>query len=144
MKRAVLLLAVLALAPGAARAAEDRLAGPAKVRGPDTLAIAGARVRFAGVLPPEEASRCAGDVACADAAAQALATLVAQGEVSCTKERRLGHGYFLGRCRTGDGTDPALALLELGLLRPEPGAAPASYVAAAEAAKAARAGLWGS
>ena len=143
MRRALLGLALL-LAAGGGHAAEDRLTGPAKVRGPDTLAIAGARVRFTGVLPPEDASRCSGEIACADAAAAALGTLVAQGEVSCVKERRLGHGYFQGRCRTGDGTDPALALLELGLLRPDPGAAPASYLQAAEAAKAARAGLWGS
>ena len=143
MRRVLLALALL-LAAGAGHAAEDRLTGPAKVRGPDTLAIAGARVRFAGVVPPEEASRCAGGVACADAAADALGALVAQAEVSCVKERRLGHGYFQGRCRTGDGSDLALVLIERGLLRPDPATAPANYVQAAEAAKAAQAGLWGS
>ena len=140
-------LALLSLVPAVAGAADDRLTGPAKVRGPDTLAIAGARVRFAGVLPPDESALChgpSGASSCVDAAAAGLTALVGVGTVTCTKEHRLGHGYFFGRCRTADGTDPALALLELGLLQPDPAAAPAAYTKAADAAKAARAGLWGS
>jgi endonuclease YncB( thermonuclease family) len=134
---------LLGLAAHPAGADEDGLVGPAKVRGPDTLVIAGARVKLAGVLPPEDAARC-GPVACAEAAVAALAEVVGEGPVSCAKERRLGHGYFLGHCRTTAGADPAEALLARGLLQPGPGdGASERYATAAAAAKEARLGLWG-
>ena len=115
MRRRVAAVALALAVVGPAQAA-DELSGPAKVRGPETLAIAGARVE----------------------------ALAAAGPVTCAKERRLGHGYFLGRCRAADGTDPAERLLRQGLLRPEAGEElPASYRAAVEAARASKAGVWG-
>lgn len=106
------------------------------------LVLTGTRIRFSGVLPPADDSRC-GSGACTDLAAAALGELTAGGPVTCVKERRLGHGYFLGHCRTAADADPALALLERGLLRVDPATAPEDYVRAADAARSARIGLWG-
>jgi endonuclease YncB( thermonuclease family) len=141
-----LVAAALALALGGPASAADELSGPAKVRGPETLAISGARVRLSGVEAPDEAARCAtaaGEISCAEAATAVLEALVAGGAVTCATERRLGHGYFLGRCRTADGTDPAERLLRQGLLRPEAGDLPPGYRAAVEAARASGSGVWG-
>jgi succinoglycan biosynthesis protein ExoI len=136
--------ALFATLGGAAQAA-DELSGPAKVRGPETLAIAGARVRLSGVEAPDATARCAtadGEASCEVAATAALEALAASGPVTCAKERRLGHGYFLGRCRAADGTDPAERLLRQGLLEPEAGDLPPSYRAAVEAARASKSGVW--
>ncbi|HEX6012828.1 MAG TPA: hypothetical protein VFY87_13735, partial [Geminicoccaceae bacterium] len=122
MRRRVAAVA-LALALGGPAQAADELSGPAKVRGPETLVIAGARVRLLGIEAPDEADRCATadgeEISCEEAAMAALEALAATGPVTCAKERRLGHGYFLRRCRAADGTDPAERLLRQGLLRPE-------------------------
>ena len=145
MRRRVAAVALALAVVGPAQAA-DELSGPAKVRGPETLAIAGARVRLAGVEAPDATARCAtadGGTSCEEAATAALEALAAAGPVTCVKERRLGHGYFLGRCRAADGTDPAERLLRQGLLRPEAGELPASYRAAVEAARASKSGIWG-
>ena len=131
------------LAAFAARADDSPLSGAAKVRGPDMLVLSGTRIRFSGVLPPADDSRCA-DGPCVELATTALSELTGRGPVTCIKERRLGHGYFLGHCTTSDGSDPALALLELGLLLVDPANAPESYARAADAARAAGAGIWGS
>ena len=148
MKLHLAVALLLGMAVAGAHADDNLLAGSAKVRGPDMLVVSGTRVRVSGVLPPEEASRCRDAVSatatCIEAAAAVLARLIGDGTVTCVKERRLGHGYYLGHCRTADGTDPALALLELGLLQPDPAAAPDAYRQAATAARAARIGLWGS
>lgn len=146
MKALVLATLLLGLAVDGARAADDRLVGPAKARGPDMLVVSGTRVRLSGVQPPEETKQCSsqdGVVPCADLGTATLSRLAGDGPVSCVKERRLGHGYFLGHCRVADGSDPAVALLELGLLQPEPTTAPDAYVKAASVARAAHAGLWG-
>ncbi|MFO1047619.1 MAG: hypothetical protein U1E52_06940 [Geminicoccaceae bacterium] len=139
--RAAALLCVL-LASVAARADEDTISGSAKVRGPDMLVLSGTRVRLSGVLPPTGDASCDG-TPCAELAAAALGELTGGGPVACVKERRLGHGYFLGHCKTADGADPALKLLERGLLQPDPAGAPESYQHAADVAKSVGAGLWG-
>ncbi|MGD9509469.1 MAG: hypothetical protein AB7I59_14150 [Geminicoccaceae bacterium] len=141
MRTAAALL-LLVLSSGGLLADEGSLSGATKVRGPDMLVLSGTRIRFSGVLPPPEDSRC-GDEPCTDLAAKALAEVTAGGPVTCVKERRLGHGYFLGHCRTAADADPALALVERGLLQVEPTTASPDYRDAAEAAKAARLGLWG-
>ncbi len=132
---------------GTAHAAEDQLVGAAKVRAPDMLVIAGTRLKLSGVLPPDESATCkdgAGNtVRCTDAADAALGEIAGDGAVTCVKERRLGHGYFLGHCRTADGVDPAEVLLSRGLLQLAPDTPPERYAKAAEEAKAAGAGLWG-
>lgn len=140
--RAVAALLCVALLAGSAHADDDRLSGAAKVRGPDTLVLAGTRIRLSGVQPPADESQC-GNEACADVAATALGELTAGGPVTCVKERRLGHGYFLGHCQTAADADPALTMLQRGLLQLDPATAPDNYVRAAEAARSARVGLWG-
>ena len=99
------------------------------------------------MLPPDEKAACkdgAGNtVQCTDAAAAALAEIAGDAAVTCIKERRLGHGYFLGHCRTADGVDPAEVLLSRGLLQLASDTPLERYAKAAEAAKAAGAGLWG-
>ena len=82
-------------------------------------------------------------ISCVEAANAVLRELVDSGPVACVKERRLGHGFFLGHCRTADGTDPAETLLARGLLLPQPENLPERYARAAATAKAADAGLWG-
>ncbi len=144
MRTATLVLLALLMAPPMAHAADDRLTGPAKVRGPDMLVIAGARVKLSGVVAPEEDAVCAAGLSCGDAATAALGEVVAGGDVTCIKEHRLGHGFFLGHCRASDGSDPAEALLMRGLLLPDPGGSTVAYQKAAASAQAERAGLWGS
>jgi endonuclease YncB( thermonuclease family) len=139
---------LLGMAVASAHADDDSLVGSAKVRGPEMLVVSGTRVRLSGVLPPEESSRCldadGATATCTEAGAAALARLIGDAPVTCVKERRLGHGYYLGHCHTADGTDPAKALLELGLLQADPAAASDAYRQASTAAQAARIGLWGS
>lgn len=148
MRASWLALLLVGAALGTAHAAEDQLVGAAKVRAPDILVIAGTRVKLSGVLPPDETAGCkdvSGQaVRCTDAADAALGEIAGNGTVACIKERRLGHGFFLGHCRTSAGADPAEVLLSLGLLQLAPGTATEAYAKAAEAAKAAGAGFWGS
>ncbi len=70
-----------------------------------------------------------------------LARLVSGHQVTCTKARRLGHGFFLSSCRLEDGVDAAEHLLSQGLAELGADASPA-HRAAAEQAKAARKGVW--
>jgi endonuclease YncB( thermonuclease family) len=141
MRPAAAALLALLLAAGGAPAAEDRIKGSGKARGPDTVAVAGTRIRLAAIEVPGDGLACGGS-SCAESATAALDALLTRGEVACSKERRLGHGYFLGRCMLADGTDLALGLLRDGLARPSGGDAPEAYRAAAAAAREARRGLW--
>lgn len=147
MRASGLALLLVGAALGTAHAAEDQLVGAAKVRAPDMLVIAGTRVKLSGVLPPDENADCkdgsGSTVRCTDAASAALDEIAGTLTVTCIKERRLGHGYFLGHCRTAAGVDPAEVLLSRGLLQLAPDTPLERYAKAAEAAKAAGAGLWG-
>jgi endonuclease YncB( thermonuclease family) len=145
MKRLLAVVALWMVLAGPA-VAEEQVTGAAKARGPETLAIAGARIRLSGVTAPAETARCASDAGaapCTEAATAALEAFAAPGPVTCVKERRLGHGYFLGHCRTSDGTDPAEALLQQGLLAPAAGDLPERYRNAVAQAQAAKRGVWG-
>lgn len=125
---------VLVLAAGVA-AAEEPVSGVARARDGWTVAIGGVRVRFAGVLEPVALRQC-GKVACDEAARVRLAALVDGHEITCSRERRLGHGIYRGVCAVKEVGDPALVLLREGLLRAAPDALP-PYVAAQGAAEAA-------
>ena len=139
MRRGAVLLAAALVASAAA--AIEPVSGVARTRDASTVAIGGVRVRLAGVLPPGPERRCDGAASCAEAAETLLAGELEGHTVRCTRERRLGHGYYLGRCALEDGTDPALRLLEAGLAEPE--APPtAAYEQAAAAARAAGRGLY--
>jgi endonuclease YncB( thermonuclease family) len=117
----------------------DEVSGTAKARDAVTLAMDGARYRLAGVDPFANA-RC-GEATCAAAAEAALARLIEGGSVTCLKLHKVGHGFFLARCRTSSGLDLAKQLLDEGLADLGEGADEA-YHAAREQAKAAGKGRW--
>lgn len=138
--RMLVLAAMVMLGPtgtGAAAAAET-VSGPADVRDGVTVAIGGARYRLQGV--EVDGGRC-GASGCGDAAAEALGQWIGGAPLSCEKLSRLGHGFFLARCRTASGEDLGRKLLEQGFARPGEGA-DAVYVEASEGAKAAHKGRW--
>ena len=130
---------LIALA-GTSRADDDHVTGEAQVRDAATIAIAGARFRL-DALAAAENQTCGGRP-CADAAVEVIGPKLAGRPVTCVKERRLGHGYFLARCKLDDGSDLATLVLEEGLALAEPNA-PGSYREAAERAKSQGKGLWG-
>jgi len=132
---------LLALAWPLALAAQVPASGEARVRDAVTLAIGGVRIRLGGIEAPPEDAACAGGVACAQAARDALSRAVDGQIVACERARRLGHGVYQGACALADGRDPALILLRAGLATPADDASPA-YRDAAEAAKAAGVGLY--
>lgn len=143
MRRLSLLLGGLSLALLALPAlALDPATGTAKARDGWTIAIGGVRVRLAGLTEPA-ADRACGARTCAEAAAARLGEAVDGRSITCSRERRLGHGFYLGRCTLADGADPALLLIEQGLAKAEPDA-PEAYRAAAEEAKQAGLGMFGS
>lgn len=133
-------LLLLGLVVAAPAGAVDEAAGQARALGPATIAIGGLRMRLAYIVAPEGSAHC-GTAACADIATQRLRALVTGRMVRCTKERRLGHGVYGGRCRLEDGTDLAETLLREGLAHSD-GPLPAPYAAALETATTARRGLW--
>lgn len=141
MKHALLAFLVLTLVVAGPRvgAADDSAKGEAQVRDAVTLALDGARFRLSSLVPFDTAL--CGGKDCAERAAEVIGPEVAGRQVTCNKERRLGHGYFLARCVRDDGVDLALVILAKGFAKAEPNAPP-SYVAAAAEAKAKATGLW--
>jgi len=134
------LLAALALAALTATGeADDSVKGEAQVRDAVTLTIAGSRFRLSSLTP--FARPLCGGKDCALRAAEVIGPELAGRQVTCNKERRLGHGYFLARCVRDDGVDVAVVILGAGYAMAEPNAPP-SYTAAADKAKADARGLW--
>ena len=122
--------------------AEEPASGVASMRDAVTVAISGARFRLEGIDPPAEGAVC-GAQSCVDSAMEELSRFVSGHQVTCTRARRLGHGFFLSSCRLEDGADAAEHLLKQGLAELGDEANPA-HRSAAEQAKAAGRGLWGS
>ncbi|MGE0211915.1 MAG: thermonuclease family protein [Parvibaculaceae bacterium] len=138
--RMIALVGMMALGPaGTGAAAAETVSGPADVRDEVTVAIGGARYRLQGVEVGGDA-RCGASV-CGDAAAEALRQWIGAEPLSCDKLSRLGHGFFLARCRTASGEDLGRKLLEEGIARPGEGA-DAAYIEASDGAKAAHRGQW--
>jgi len=137
MKRCFAMLACLLT--GAPAFADDSLTGAAMMRDAMTIAISGARIRLAAIVPPNEAQMC-GNASCIEAAKTELAAVIDNHTVTCSKSRRLGHGYFLGTC-TAEGNDLAEHLLLQGLALPDADASEA-YRAAAGQAKTGKKGIW--
>jgi len=134
-------LAILLLAGFILPASADEPAtGTATMRDAVTVAMDGARYRLQGINPPADGVAC-GEQSCLDAAMNELKHLISGQRITCTKLQRLGHGFFLSRCKLADGTDVAKHLLGEGLAKAEAGAS-ATYRTAAEQAQAASKGIW--
>ncbi len=138
MRTLAVALSVCLVVSGPARA-DDAVKGPAQVRDSVTIAVAGSRFRLEGIDVPGNGT-CSGKD-CAEAAADVIGARITGHDVACTKQQRLGHGYFLARCKLDDGTDIAKISLEEGLSVPQPNAVP-GYAEASELAKSQGRGHW--
>jgi endonuclease YncB( thermonuclease family) len=134
--RFVLTACLLAIAPAMA---DEPVTGEALVRDAVTVAVGGARFRLQAINPPEDGQVC-GSASCVEAAKTVLAAFIDKRSIVCTKSRKLGHGYFLGKC-TVEGGDLGEYLLTQGLALPDAEASEA-YRSAADQAKAAKKGVW--
>lgn len=134
--RFFLIASLLAIAPAAA---DESVTGEALVRDAVTVAVGGARFRLEAVKPPEDGRVC-GNASCLEAAKTDLIAFINGRSIVCTKSRKLGHGFFLGKC-TVEGSDLGEYLLTQGLALPDSDASEA-YRSAAGQAKAAKKGLW--
>ncbi len=139
MVRWIFLMALLATP-----AASEVVQGPARVIDGDTLAIGAVRLRLFGIDAPEAAQTCtdaAGKAwACGVVATERLRALVATGETRCEGEDVDRYGRLVARCHAG-GREVNATLVREGLAeayRKYSGA----FVAAEEAARAARRGIW--
>lgn len=87
------------------QAALERHTGAFRVSDGDTLSLAGARYRLAGIDAPERAQSCgAGDASwrCGEEARRVLVRLVGEGGVECAGGKRDRYGRLLVVCRTGE------------------------------------------
>ena len=128
------------LALGLLLLGDPAVAAGARVIAADTLALGGTRYVLADIMPPVGAAAC-GDLSCVAAAQAALADAVSSAPPACTRDRRGGHGIWVGRCTLPDGRDLGELLLRAGLATAGP-EAPASYAAAEAEARGAGRGLW--
>jgi endonuclease YncB( thermonuclease family) len=109
----------------------------------DTLAVAGRRIRLAGIDAPETGQHCGGargEYNCGEAAKHALAALIGGASVECRAKERDRWGRIVALCRAG-GRDLGAAMVEAGWARAARGA-PAGYAALESDARAARRGVW--
>ena len=142
LRPAFVLLALLALACPAA--AQDVLAGPARVLDGDTVEIQGQRVRLHGIDAPESAQTCMDGAVrpyrCGEVATKALAALIGRGPVACRVLNRDRYGRLIAVCYRNQvdlnasmvATGHALAYRQYGT----------SYAGHENAARARRLGLW--
>jgi endonuclease YncB( thermonuclease family) len=137
--RSVLIASLAILVFAAPSDADDSVKGVAQVRDAVTIAVSGARFRLSGIAPFQK--QLCGGKDCAERAAEIIGPEISGHQVTCVKEHRLGHGYFLARCKRDDGVDVATLILEKGYAVPEANAQP-SYREVAEKAKAEARGLW--
>ena len=115
---AVVLLAARGASEATARPAPSAgvLSGPARVIDGDTLEVAGRRVRLHGRDAPERSQACERGgrrYACGQAAARALAALLAGRAVRCTARGRNRYGRTVAVCRVG-GADVGEAMVHSG------------------------------
>ncbi len=143
MKPALLLTLALACAPAPALA--QQISGPAVAIDGDTLEMTGFRIRLFGVDAVELSQTCERDGAawgCGAEAKAQLAALVAGQAVACEQRDTDVYGRVVAVCRAGR-VDLSAAMARAGYavaLR----AFSEDYLAAADGAKAQRAGIWGS
>lgn len=107
MRRAPLLIAAaLAALPLAALAGArtETVTGPALVMDGDTIMVALRKVRLVNLDAPELAQTCTragADWPCGRMAAEAMATLIADKDVTCDLTGQHSYGRKLGRCFVG-------------------------------------------
>ncbi len=145
MRRAtalVALVALLALAPGAARA-DEALSGAAWAASGDTLVIGQTIVRLRGIDAAESDQSCqrgAETWPCGAEATAELDRLIADRVVTCGQLESISAQTMAARCAAG-GVDLAERMAASGFAFAEPGADPA-YAAAEAAARDAARGMW--
>lgn len=142
MKRLALL--PLTFLTMAAAQAPTTVTGIPTVTDGDTLVIRGVKVRLHGVDAPESSQTCtrAGRAyGCGREAAFALADLVANKTVTCVRRDTDRYGRMVGVCRVGE-TEINRAMVTQGWALPYLQYGGQVYVSAAQAAQAARRGLW--
>jgi endonuclease YncB( thermonuclease family) len=136
-----LLAAALVLASLVAGGTELR--GRARAIDGDSLRVGEEEIRLQGIDAPEARQTCTREGrewACGRAAAEALAELVAGGELRCSFEDRDAYGRALAVC-TRDGADINAAMVERGLALAYRHYTE-RYAAEEEAARRARRCLW--
>lgn len=138
--------AIVILTAAPALAIEGRmLAGAARAVDGDTIVVAGARIRLAGIDAPERRQQCwaaAGVWSCGRIAAAALAALVEGRPVECVEDGRDRWRRVIARC-SADGLDINAAMVRGGWALAYR-AFSARYAGEEAAAIAAGAGIWGS
>lgn len=127
------------------RAPGEPVSGRARVVDGDSLEIAGVRIRLAGIDAPERTQDCrdadGATYACGEAAARALAALVAGRSVSCTPDDVDRYNRDVAVCSAG-GRDLAEALVREGHALAYAQRGRARYAEAERDARQARRGLW--
>ena len=106
-----------------------------------TLRLGTTLVRLADVVAPARGDQCGRRNDCGVAAVEALAEVVRGHALRCTLAGRDSQGFAQAACNAA-GADVATALVTAGWARPS--SADAGLQAAAEAARAARRGVWDS
>jgi endonuclease YncB( thermonuclease family) len=150
LRRAAFAAVLLALSPGPgapspARAAEERIEGPATPLAGDLLEVSGQRIRLKGIDAPDPGQTCrtrGGRVYdCAQEALTMLGLLVEDRSVSCDAEPPGRDGRRVGTCRI-DGISVGGAMVLRGWAFAAERLAP-DYVPLQSHAQARRAGMWG-
>lgn len=137
--------AILILTAASAAAPTLAIEGRARAVDGDTIVVAGARVRLAGIDAPERRQQCcapAGVWSCGRIAAAALAALVDGRTVECVADGRDRWRRTVARCSAG-GVEINAAMVRGGWALAYR-AFSARYAGEEAAAFAAGAGIWGS
>lgn len=127
----------------ASAAHAQSLRGPARVIDGDTLAVSGMEVRLFGVDAPELGQKCvdgATSIACGEMAKDALASLIGDATLSCTRKSTDPYGRMVAVCYIGSA-DVGQALVDAGWATAYRRYSE-DYVAAETRARASRAGMW--
>jgi endonuclease YncB( thermonuclease family) len=127
------------------RAPGEPVSGRARVIDGDSLEIGGTRIRLHGIDAPERGQDCRDadgqPYRCGEAAARALAALVAGRTVTCTPAEVDRYARDIAVC-TADGNDLAEAMVRAGHALDFARHSRGRYAQAEREARAARRGLW--
>ena len=133
----------LLIACAATAAAQERIAGRAKITDGDSLQIGATHIRLFGVDAPEGRQDCRRDGRkwrCGDAAAAELRRLVDSRDIACVRKDTDDYGRVVAVCRRGN-VDLGAAMVQAGMALAYRQFS-SDYVDEETAARAARRGLW--